>query len=80
MTTQTENDTGLVAHPSMFALPTGDELRAIRIVCGLSQNEAARRAGVSRMTVKRAENEVRDPQMSTVKALLDVYKEVAGDE
>jgi transcriptional regulator with XRE-family HTH domain len=50
----------------------GEQIRAVRIATGLSQQELARRAGVAQSAVSEIETGVRlDPKYSTVKAIFD---------
>jgi len=49
-----------------------DALRSARRAAGLSQEELAARAGVSRMTVQKVEAGAIDPRLSTVTVLMRV--------
>lgn len=59
-------------------IPTADALASMRVVVGLSQSETARRAGMSQRSVSYIERNETDPQISTVRELLQVYEEAMG--
>jgi transcriptional regulator with XRE-family HTH domain len=64
--------------PSLFVTP--DQLRAARALLGLSQPEVATAAGVSSMTVKRAEGSGRPPASADAMAAIKGALERAGAE
>ena len=49
----------------------GDNLRRIRTLNALTQEQLARRAGVQTATVARIERDEREPHMTTVRKLAD---------
>lgn len=66
---------GDVRHPSAYRFPTGEDLRKLRVLAGLSQQEAARRSGLAQATIARTERNAETRRVSTIMAMLDVYRE-----
>ena len=64
-----------VMHPSAFRLPTGEDLRKLRVLAGVSQQEATRRSGLAQATIARTERNAETRRVSTIMAMLDVYRE-----
>jgi predicted transcriptional regulator len=62
-----------------FVLPTGEDLRQLRLRRGFSQALLANKAGLSQPLIARIENGTINPPMLTVKRILDVLYE-EGDE
>jgi len=60
----------------MSLIPTGEELRRMRIRRGLTQSELARLAGVSQSLVARLEASSVDPRVSTLEKILKVLTNV----
>jgi len=60
----------------MSLIPTGDELRRLRVRRGLTQSELARLAGVSQSLVARLEAGSVDPRVSTLEKILKVLTNV----
>lgn len=58
-----------------FEVPRPTDLRAMRLVAGMTQAEATDRIGVARMTIYRREQEKRSPHLSHVRDLLTVYED-----
>lgn len=56
----------------------GVEVRSLRARRGMSQEELAKRAGISRVSVSEIENGKRDPGSSTVAKLADALGVPAG--
>jgi len=60
----------------MSLIPTGEELRRMRVRRGLTQSELARLAGVSQSLVARLEASSVDPRVSTLEKILKVLTNV----
>lgn len=60
----------------MSLIPTGEELRRMRVRRGLTQSELARLAGVSQSLVARLEAGSVDPRVSTLEKILKVLTNV----
>ncbi|HME51002.1 MAG TPA: CBS domain-containing protein [Candidatus Lokiarchaeia archaeon] len=58
-----------------FSLPTGEDLRQLRLEQGLSQAQLAEKAGVSQPLIARIEKGTINPPLLTVKRILDVLYE-----
>jgi transcriptional regulator with XRE-family HTH domain len=61
-------------NPRDFAIPSGDELRALRDACGLNQQTVALRAGVSAASLRRWEQGERAPSVRSLRRVLAVYR------
>lgn len=59
--------------------PLRTSLLAYRVTHGLSQNELARQAGVSRMTIQRIEGNYNDPSVSLALRLAEVFSVTVHD-
>lgn len=59
-------------------MTTPAQIRAARAILGLSQPEVAERAGVSSMTVKRAEGSGKPPASAEAIAIIRAALEAAG--
>jgi transcriptional regulator with XRE-family HTH domain len=61
----------------------GDNLRRIRTLNALTQEQLAKRAGVQMVTVARIERDEREPHMTTIRKLADALavhpRELVGD-
>lgn len=60
----------------MVSLPTPNEIRALRKKAGLTQEQLARKAGVSQALIARIENGTIDPRMSTLRKILSALDSV----
>jgi len=60
----------------MSLIPTGEELRRMRVRRGLTQSELARLAGVSQSLVARLEAGSVDPRVSTLEKILKILTNV----
>lgn len=65
--------------PDEYAIPTGDELRALRQNALASRREVASRAGLCPSTLYEAESGTAVPKVSTVRAVLDVLSDMDTD-
>jgi len=63
-----------------YVLPTGQELRELRILSGLTIREAADRAGVSTNSIQRWENDEITPRIGDARTLLEIYAEVSDGQ
>jgi len=61
--------------PIGSGVPDADELYQLRVLAGMSKNEAARSARVAVDTLDRAEDPGHDSNADTVWALLQTYRE-----
>ncbi|WP_407356625.1 CBS domain-containing protein [Methanolobus sp. WCC5] len=61
-------------------LPLPDELKQKRIDLGLTQNDLAKRAGVSQPLIARIESGDVDPRLSTLKKIIDVFNEIEKED
>ncbi|TGC07494.1 CBS domain-containing protein [Methanolobus halotolerans] len=61
-------------------LPTPSELKGKRTDLGLTQNDLARRAGVSQPLIARIESGDVDPRLSTLKKIIDVFEDVEKED
>jgi len=59
--------------PTRFEVPSGSDLRELRLIAGLSLTAAAEQAGVSAETLRRWEREEFEPRVSDCETLLDIY-------
>lgn len=66
--------------PTRFELPSGGDLRELRLIAGLSLSEAATRGGVSAETLRRWEREQYEPRISDCERLLDIYHDAMGGQ
>lgn len=61
-------------------LPLPDELKQKRIDLGLTQNDLAKRAGVSQPLIARIESGDVDPRLSTLKKIIEVFNEIEKED
>jgi len=59
--------------PTRFEVPSGSDLRELRLIAGLSLTAAAEQAGVSTDTLRRWERGEFEPRISDCETLLDIY-------
>ena len=61
--------------PTRFEVPSGSDLRELRLIAGLSLTTAAEQAGVSTDTLRRWERGEFEPRISDCETLLDIYSD-----
>jgi len=61
--------------PDRFEVPSGSDLRELRLIAGLSLSNAAARAEISTETLRRWEREQFEPRVSDCETLLDIYRD-----
>ena len=61
-------------------LPTPEDIKKKRIELGLTQNELAKRAGVSQPLIARIETNDVDPRLSTVAKILNAFDDVKKEQ
>ena len=59
--------------PTRFEVPSGSDLRELRLIAGVSLTAAAEQAEVSTETLRRWEREQYEPRVSDCQALLELY-------
>lgn len=48
---------------------SGENIRALRKLCGLTQEELANKSGISTMSIRRYESNLRDPNIETLRRI-----------
>jgi len=66
--------------PADFRVPSGEQLRQLRILCDLSLEEVADRVDRRRNTISRWEQGERSPSVEDAAALLECYREASDGQ
>jgi len=70
----------IITMGNIMQLPTPEELKDKRTELGLTQNDLAKRAGVSQPLIARIESGDVDPRLSTLRKIISVFEDVERED